>query len=568
MLAADATPHPAQRSRSIFLALNERIAITAVLLAGFALRLALFDHFAFHPDEAIYAFWALYGRHIDPLFLQIWPDKPPLFLWVLGRAFDLFGATPLGARVPNILFSTLSIAVVVALARQWWGSRAGLVAGLLMALSPFAISFASTAFTDPLMVLAGLLAVYAAARRHPAWAGAWLGVAVMTKQQGLLFVPVVLAFVLQPLFQGQRSGQNTAQNTTQDSVQLLAGLLLIAAPILYWDSLRWGVAPSPWDLGAHNAGGFALSDPTTWLLRLADWTALSRHLFGDPLSWLLLFAAMLAARRCNTGSLWNGIRPALILIVWSAAVLVLHIFSTVQVWDRYLLPLTPAVALLGGFCADWVIQSAQNRRTEVVTVFSKSPFQMAHVLSSSSSLPRLFLAAWLLLQTGPAVQAAQGRLPLGGDRGAYSGIEEAAVWLKERAETLPVVYHRTVGWHLHFHLFAPLQTGQIELRWTPSAVQLADNAAKMPHRPRYLIEADWSPERDLSLQLAARRLVAEPRLRIGRFTIYAIAERPSTAARWRVCRTPALPRIGWSTLMETPNRPVQSSTDSQLEATP
>lgn len=544
MLAADATPHPARSSRASFLAIDERTAIAATLLTGFALRWTLFDRFALHPDEAIYGFWALYSRHVDPLFLQVWPDKPPIFLWVLGGVFELFGATAPAARVPNLLFSTLSIAVVIALARHWWGTRAGLVAGLLMALNPFAISFAATAFTDPLMVLAGTLATYAAARRRPVWAGVWLGVAVMTKQQGLLFAPLVLAFLWQPRQEGRRP--------VQHSLQLLAGLILIAAPILYWDSLRWAVAPSPWDLGARNAAGTALSNLATWPARWASWMALSRHLLGDPAVWLLLFGAVFLAWRHSDIRPRKSALPALLLLGWGVAFLVLHIISTVQVWDRYLLPLAPIVALLGGFLASWAAQSASNPRAAVANS-ARNSLTAARILTNRSSVTGVFLIVWLLLQTGPAVQAAQGKLALGGDRGAYTGIEEAAAWLAEHAETQPVVYHRDTGWHLQFHLFAPLQTSQIDLRWTPSAVQLADNAAKTPHRPRYLVETDWSPARDLSPQLAARNLRAEARLRIGRFTIYEITGyeiggQPPNAATWRVCRLSPHSGNDWSVL--------------------
>ena len=69
----------------------------------------------------------------------------------------------------------------------WWGRTAGVVAALLAALNPFAISFAPTVYTDALLVLAGSLALALAARGRAFWAGCWLGVAIMTKQQGLLF---------------------------------------------------------------------------------------------------------------------------------------------------------------------------------------------------------------------------------------------------------------------------------------------------------------------------------------------------------------------------------------------
>jgi 4-amino-4-deoxy-L-arabinose transferase-like glycosyltransferase len=554
MLAADATPRRKPRSRQLSLALDARAVMLGVALAGFALRLVLLDRFAFHPDEAIYSFWALYGRTVDPLFLQVWPDKPPILIWVLGWLFDLVGATPVIARLPNVVFSTLTIVVVGALARHWWGVRAGLLAALLMAFNPFAISFAATAFTDPLMVMAGLLALYAAVRRRYFWSGLWLGVAIMTKQQGLLFAPLMLAGV-----SGEWRVVSCEGRGARGAVAVmrwLVGLLVVVAPILYWDSLRWAVAPSPWDLGARNAAGFTLAAPDLWLARLWAWLDLARRLLGGEVwLWLLALGAALASvsrqRRPALQLLSATISPVSILAVWAAGFLALHVITTVQVWDRYLLPLAPVAALLGAFLAEWMLRNAHpaygwgegRGEREEVFVHRKRQFWIYAV-------GVLLLAVWLLLLTGPAIEAAQGRLPIGGDRGAYTGVEQVAAWLEARADAAPVVYHRTLGWHFPFLLFAPMQEGRIDVRWIPSAVQLADNAAKTPHRPRYWVEVEWAPARDLAMQLAVRRLAAYERLRVGRFTLYEIVGTPTSSASWRVC-TPRPQLIfspGWQLL--------------------
>lgn len=153
----------------------------------------------------------------------------------------------------------------------------------------------------------------------------------------------------------------------------------------------------------------------------------------------------------------------------------------------------------------------------------------------------VLLVVWLLLLTGSAIEAARGRVPVGGDRGAYTGVEQVAAWLEAQADTTPVVYHHTLGWHFSFLLFAPMQERRIDVRWVPSAVQLADNAVKTPHRPRYWVEADWAPARNLSMQLAVRGLAAQARLRVGRFTIYEIVGTAPSSTSWRVCVPPLEP---------------------------
>lgn len=550
MLAADtATSCPGRSTRrlsSLLAALhNVRLLQISIVLTGFGLRLGMLEGFALHPDEAIYAYWALYGLRVDPLFLQVWPDKPPLFLWLLGGFFKVFDASATAARIPNILFSTLSIVLVAALARRWWGERSALIAAAAMALNPFAISFAPTAFTDPLMVMAWLLALYGAGQGRPLWAGLWCGVAIMTKQQGALLAPAVLLL----LWEAQRRGDCVAPSwptclrlAAAEMARWLVGLLLVVAPILYWDSLRWAVAPSPWDLGARNAAGFGLAAPETWPSRLLAWAGLLRYLLGAEGTWVLgaivLLAAALALVRRRT-VLHRA--PAALLALWSVGFLALHFVSTVQVWDRYLLPLAPIVALLIGFGAgEWLEKRRINAETQM-----RRGAEVERDWRARGAL--LLIVLWLVVSVAPALHAAQGRLPIGGDRGGYTGVEQAAAWLEAQArDARPVVYHRSLGWHLQFLLFAPLQEGRIELRWVPSATQLADNAAKTPHRPLYWVEAEWAPEGSLAMHLATRRLALQERLREGRFTVYEIQRQEAGDAAWRLCRITRPP--AWTTI--------------------
>ena len=160
-----------QSSSSIHIATWYAPALLVITLGGFALRLVLLDAFPFREDEAAYAYWALHGWLEDPYYLRVWPDKPPVFLWALGAAFQLFGVSEASARFVNIAASTLTIAIVAATARRLWGRTASIFAALVFMLSPYAISFAPTAYTDPLLVLFGMSAFCAAIYGRATWAG-------------------------------------------------------------------------------------------------------------------------------------------------------------------------------------------------------------------------------------------------------------------------------------------------------------------------------------------------------------------------------------------------------------
>ena len=82
----------------------------------------------------------------------------------------------------------------------------------------------------------------------------------------------------------------------------------------------------------------------------------------------------------------------------------------------------------------------------------------------------------------PAVQAAQGQLPIGGDHGDYAGLDQALPYVAQAAAGNGVLYHRELGWQARFYLFDAVQRGAIELRYFPSAVYLADKPPSAPAR--------------------------------------------------------------------------------------
>lgn len=142
------------------------------------------------------------------------------------------------------------------------------------------------------------------------------------------------------------------------------------------------------------------------------------------------------------------------------------------------------------------------------------------------------LLAIVVLLGMPAVAAAQGGLPIGGDHGAYAGLDEALAAVDKPGALL---FHRELGWHARFALFDELRNGEMELRYFPSTVYLADSATKSPHKARFVIVPDWAPLPDLGMQLAVRGLREELVLRSGHFTVYRIDEVPAGDASWRMC---------------------------------
>ncbi len=555
--------------QAILLTLAKRLALAGLCLGGFALRLHLLAAWPFREDEAMYSVWALQLWRVDPWALTLWPDKPPLFLWLLGGTFQLLGPSETAARLLNIAADTLTIGVVAATGRALWNLRAGLFAATAYALSPFAISFAPTAYTDPTLVLWGMLAFYAALTHRSLWAGLFLAAAIATKQQGLLYVPLIVGILFINAETQRRRGEEgkrqkgKAKVPARQSMQFairnsqfaifLLGFLLLTLPILLWDASRWAVAPSPWDLGVSHYAPLALLPPGEWLPRATRWGAVAWNLAGSWWVigyWILGIGYWILASKPQF-AIHNSqftIHNSPFIILWSIGFVALHVVTSLQIWDRYLLPLAPLLALFVGWIAaltvpppnqfggwhgkpietDW-----QSRRLSAFQPTTHNRRRLQPMLGWITALliPLFFLP--------PALTAARGSLPVGGDHGDYTGLHESIAWLHAHAPTNAIVYHRDVSWQLRFAFFTatpdqPAAT-DFELRWFPNAVYLADNAAKSPERRKFLIEPTWAAVDSAAQRLQQRAIGWQERLRAGNFTLYELTSPPALACDWCLC---------------------------------
>ncbi|MBK8074169.1 MAG: glycosyltransferase family 39 protein [Kineosporiaceae bacterium] len=132
-------------------------------------------------------------------------DKPPAALWVMVASVKLLGLNSLAILLPEVLMGVASVAVLHAAVKRAFGAPAGLIAGMVLALTPVAALMFR--FNNPdalltlLMVLAAwatLRAVEAGAIRWMVWAGVFIGFGFLTKTlQVMLVVPTLgLAWVI------------------------------------------------------------------------------------------------------------------------------------------------------------------------------------------------------------------------------------------------------------------------------------------------------------------------------------------------------------------------------------
>jgi hypothetical protein len=492
----------------------------------------------FHRDEAIYSSWGLDIASGRDLLVSGSPvDKPPLFLYIQALSFVLFGPTEVAARLPSLVASVASVALTYALGQSLYGRGAGLLAASLLAASPFAILFAPTAFTDPLMVAWVLAGCLAAARGRWGWAGIALGLAAMTKQQGIFFVPLVLGL-------GHISNpKSQIPNLKSFTVTFLA----VAGLAIGWDVAR---ARHPGFLAQSLAsyGGLPLEPAAIWGRLIGFWDLL-RYGTGSPVLNGILLAGLpllLAVdiltmltptpalplsgggrmlpspfRRKGTEkrvSPTSNVSPAqadLALLAFAALFLIGHSAVAFQVWDRYLLGLIPLLALLLARVLTLPWRLFQARASRASHSIAPVPAFLYPILVMSI----------LSLTLRPIQDAAASRFPIGGDHGAYQGIEQVVGYFKAvPADT--TLYHRWLGWHWRFYLWG----SPYDFRAWTSPADLATQATARPGTRRYVVFPSWCSPTEARLALAEAGLTLREVQRAFRddgsisFIIYRIEE--------------------------------------------
>jgi len=144
-------------------------------------------------------------------------DKPPAAMWVMGLSGRLFGFSAFTMLLPQALMGVASVGLLYATVRRWSGPAAGLIAGVVLALTPVASLMFRFNNPDALLVLLLIVAAYCTVRatetastRWIALAGCAVGFAFLTKMlQAFLVAPgLALVFlVAAPVGLWQRIGK-------------------------------------------------------------------------------------------------------------------------------------------------------------------------------------------------------------------------------------------------------------------------------------------------------------------------------------------------------------------------
>ncbi len=177
-------------------------AITAiVILAGIGLR----DPWP--PDEPRFALMAKEMWDTGNWFFphrggEIYPDKPPMVMWMILLFYGLLGNLKIAFLLPSAILSMLTMWMTVDIAKRLYNPKIALYAGFLLAITLHFILQAKSGQLDAPVAFWVMLGSYGLLRHlilGPAWKWYYLaffamGMGIITK--GVGFLPVLMLFGL------------------------------------------------------------------------------------------------------------------------------------------------------------------------------------------------------------------------------------------------------------------------------------------------------------------------------------------------------------------------------------
>jgi 4-amino-4-deoxy-L-arabinose transferase-like glycosyltransferase len=117
-------------------------------------------------------------------------DKPVVYFAAAALAMEVLGPTETAARLPALLFTLATIAIIVAFARRRWGPDAGWLAGLALATMPIVMAYARATIFDSTLAFCTTAATLAFWDERPILAWAAIGLGALTKGPVAILIPL------------------------------------------------------------------------------------------------------------------------------------------------------------------------------------------------------------------------------------------------------------------------------------------------------------------------------------------------------------------------------------------
>lgn len=379
--------HFAQNTRPVRFQLDaqrglQALALIAILALAAFLRLNRLDLIDFRFDQA---YPLQYAQDIMRGYLWgVQPHgsvagHPALYLYLIALPY-LFSRSFITIAAFHAWLDVLAVLLTWWMGARYFNKRVAFIAGLLMAVAPWAIQFSRNLWPVPIPLFSAVLMIgliEVAQRKNPwGWALSGLGVALVagTHLSGVYVLPGVAV----ALFIGRKSFKPLPALLGVLPILLVAGGFLLHDAAHNFENLRaytsavGGGAQWSSAVFAHLAwlsGGTGIASLTgnafgAWQAQTPAWAA---WLDALQVAWLVLSIVItiiviardaMNERRGAPATTW---RAALVILLWLGSIVLLQVRSSRPIMLQYLPVMLPAPFLLMALGADEVLRWIAKR---------------------------------------------------------------------------------------------------------------------------------------------------------------------------------------------------------------
>lgn len=292
---------------------------------------------------------------------EIYPDKPPLFMWAVAFFTWLTGLPRVALYLPGLLSAVTATVVLHDLGRRLWNRRVGRIAALLFLATYQTYSILRTGQIDSFLCLWVALGMYGLVRHillGPAWGWFYLGCAAMgfgVISKGVGFVP---ALMLIPYAYAVRKGWKGVVAMPGQGRRWWLGLLVMLLAIAVWlvplviTALSSGNAAELAYIKEILLRQTAHRYASAWDHREPFWYFFVKVI---PQYWLPMFLALPWLVPAWRRQLLKHDGRVLVLLGWVILVVLFFCLSTGK-RKLYIYPALPGLALVAAPLVPWLLR--------------------------------------------------------------------------------------------------------------------------------------------------------------------------------------------------------------------
>jgi outer membrane protein assembly factor BamB len=335
------------RKLSWFSAHADTLCILAILAFSTIFFVNLGSGPLWAADEQTYSQWAFHmfktGDYLTPWAFGgiFWVGKPPLFMWLMSLAYQVFGVNNFASRFWSAVFGTLSLVLVFYLGKKLYNLYVGFLSALVLGTFTTFYVFARHAMIDVPSVFFILASIYFLVlsektentHRYVALSGLFFGLAFMTKQIVALLIPLIAFSYF------TATGRGIRFLFTKRFALFWGVGLLVFSPWLIYMSICFGL--EFWQM--YFVRDAIMRTVSPFESHVGGYLYYFSYLVNkENLFWVILLP--FATGLCAFNAVFKRLKGDTLILAWMSIVLVVFTFAQTKL-EWYILPAFPAFAI-------------------------------------------------------------------------------------------------------------------------------------------------------------------------------------------------------------------------------